>query len=108
MKKFNIYAGMGGSFGGATYQCTVEAEDEGEALKYAYQLAEEEYQSYEGHHGILSWEDCEEDLRDSGMLEDLTENEYEDIINEHYINEIESWIEYYVAESADEDEEEEE
>ncbi len=108
MKKFKIYAGMGGSFGGASYHCTIEAKDEGEALKYAYQLAEEEYQSYEGYHGIMSWEDCEEDLRESGMLEDLTENEYEDVITEHYINEIESWVEFYVKETTGEDEEEEE
>lgn len=96
MEKFDIYAGMGGGFGGATYRCTIEAKDEEEALQHAYQLAEEEYQSQEGCNGILSWEECEEDLRESGMLEDLTENEYEDIVNEHYINEIESWVEYYI------------
>lgn len=108
MKKFKIYAGLGGSFGGAEYHETVEAENEREALNYAYQVATEEYQSYEGYHGIMSWEECEEDLCESGMLEDLTENEYEDTVNAHYLDEIESWIDYYVIETTDEDEEEEE
>lgn len=109
MKKFKIYAGLGGSFGGAVYHETIEAENEREASNYAYQIATEEYQSYEGYHyGIMSWEDCEEDLCESGMLEDLTENEYEDTVNAHYLDEIESWIDYYVIETTDEDEEEEE
>lgn len=109
MKKYKIYAGMGGSFGGASYQCTIEAKNEREATHYAYQLAEEEYQSYEGYHGILSWEECEEDLRDSEIIgDDMTENEIEDCVNAHYLDQIESWVEYYVKEVADEDSEEEE
>lgn len=97
MNKYHIYAGMSGGFGGATYQCTIEAKSEQEAMNYAYQLAEEEYQSYEGSHGIMSWDDCYEDCKDSNWLEDRTEGEIEDIVNQHYLDEIESWTEYYVV-----------
>ena len=96
MAWFKIFAGMGGSFGGAQYHGTFEFENMDEAHQEAYRLAEEEYQSYEGCHGILSYEDCEEDLRDSGFIyEDMTDGEIEDAIANHYLEEIESWISYY-------------
>ena len=56
--KYKIYAGLGGGFGGATYQMTEDYASIDEALKDAYNLSVEEYQSYEGMHGIMSWEDC--------------------------------------------------
>ena len=62
MAWFKIYAGLSGGFGGANYHGTYEYESIDDALKEAYLLAEEEYQSYEGCHGILSYADCEEDL----------------------------------------------
>lgn len=57
-----------------------------EALEEAYALAVEEYQSYEGCHGIMSWDDCREDLIDSGF-------DYDD---DRYQEELESWLSYYV------------
>lgn len=103
MAWYKVYAGMSGGFGGATFQGTYEFASEDEALKAAYCLAEEEYQSYEGSHGILSYEDVEQDLRDSGFIdEDLTENEIEDMIACRYLEEIESWIEYCVRPAASE------
>lgn len=97
MAWYKIYAGMSGGFDGATFQGTYEFTSEDEALKAAYCLAEEEYQSYEGSHGILSYEDIEQDLYDSGFIdEDLTENEIEDMISCYYLEAIESWIVYYV------------
>lgn len=95
MPWFKIYAGLGGSFGGANYHGTYEYENIDEALNDAYNLAFEEYQSYEGCHGILSYEEVEADLRDSGLIDDdLTDSELEDAINSHYLEEVESWIEY--------------
>lgn len=94
---FKIYAGMGGSFGGANYQGTYEYNTLEEAERDAYRMAEEEYQSYEGCHGILSYEECEEDLRDSGFIgEDMTDNEIEEAVDNRYLEEIESWISWYV------------
>jgi hypothetical protein len=109
MKRYKIYAGMGGGFGGATYECTIEAASERDAEQYAYDLAVEQYQSHEGYHGILSWEEYLEDLEMSGFVgDDMSDGEIEDIVNEHYLNEIDSWIDYYAIETTDEDEEEEE
>lgn len=55
--KYKIYAGLSG---GATYQKTEDYSSMDEALEDAYVLAVEEYQSYEGCHGIMSWDDCRE------------------------------------------------
>lgn len=88
--KYKIYAGLSGGFGGASHQETDEFNLEEEALEYARHLAIEEYQSYEGCHGILDWLDCREDLIESGFSYN------DDDVDAHYQEEIESWIEYYV------------
>lgn len=54
MQKYEIYAGMGGGFGGAQLRGIYEFSSTQEAERYAYGLAFDEYQSYEGSHGILS------------------------------------------------------
>jgi hypothetical protein len=87
---------MGGSFGGAQYHGTYEYTNIEEAALDAYLKAEEEYQSYEGCHGIMSPSDIEEDLRDSGFIDDdMTDDEVADMVDYHYREEIESWISYY-------------
>lgn len=93
---FEIYAGLSGGFGGASHQETDEFNSEEEALEYAYHLAIEEYQSYEGCHGILDWLDCREDLIKSGFSYN------DDDVDARYQEEIESWIEYYVEPAEDE------
>lgn len=93
MKKFKIYAGLGGGFGGADYIDTLEFNNKDEALDYAYQEAVDIYESYEGTGGILSMDEIEEDLRES-----WGEEPSEDDIRECYLEEVESWIEYYVKE----------
>ena len=88
--KYKIYAGLGGGFGGATYQATEDYASMDEALADAYNLAVEEYQSYEGMYGIMSWEDCREDLEESGF-------DYDDeTVDNRYQEELESWLSYYV------------
>lgn len=88
--KYNIYAGLGGSFGGAAYQGTGEFSDEDSATRCAYELAVEEYQSYEGYHGILDWDDVAEQ-------EELDPEEDGKAVDAAYQEEIESWIEYYAV-----------
>lgn len=84
------YAGLSGGFGGANYQKTEDYSSMDEALKDAYALAVEEYQSYEVCHGIMSWDDCREDLIDSGF-------DYDDeAVDDRYQEELESWLSYYV------------
>lgn len=81
--KYKIYAGLSG----ATYQKTEDYSSMDEALEDAYALAVEEYQSYEGCHGIMSWDDCR---IDSGF-------DYDDeAVDDRYQEELESWLSYYV------------
>lgn len=88
--KYNIYAGLGGSFGGATYQGTSEFNDEESAVQCAYELAVDIYQGYEGLHGILDWNDVAEQ-------EGLDPETDGDSIDQAYVDEMESWIEYYAV-----------
>lgn len=109
MERFHLYAGLGGGFGGAHYCETIEAEDIDEAYEYAYELAVEEYQSYEGCHGILSWAECYEDAIESGFIgeDTMTEDEIATYVDDMYQEEIEGWIEYYALlanDSNDQDE----
>lgn len=83
--KYNIYAGLGGGFGGAQYEYTIDCKSEEEADNLAYEAAVSVYDSYEGSHGILSYDDCR-DVSDS-------DEEAEDM----YQEEIENWIEYYAV-----------
>ena len=97
MTKYNLYAGLSGGFGGATYVGTYEFDNIEEATNEAYLLACEVYESYEGCHGILSWEECEAELLENG--EDFVD---EEDVNLYYMEEKESWLSYYAV-PADED-----
>ena len=45
----------------------------------------------------MSPSDIEEDLRDSGFIDDdMTDDEVADMIDYYYREEVESWISYYV------------
>lgn len=92
--KFEIFAGLSGGFGGAQSLGVFDFNDEEEALQAARNAAIEEYKSYEGCHGILSWEECKEDLIESFGIEYATEDD----VDNAYLEEIESWIEYCVEE----------
>ena len=90
MDKYNIYAGLGGGFGGANYKFTIEANSLEEATDVAYREAVEEYEEYEGfYNGVKTWAECAEEL---GVD---VENEDSDDVDDLYNEEIESWIEYY-------------
>lgn len=105
MERFHLYAGLGGGFGGAHYCETIEAEDIDEAYEWAYGLAVEEYQSYEGLHGVMNWGDCYEDVIESGFIneESMTKDEIHDYVDERYQEEIEGWIEYYAIKDEGQD-----
>ena len=99
MKKYNIYAGLGGGFGGAKYSGTGEFKSEEDACQVAYAIAREEYESYEGYHGIKDWQDVAEE---NNLDPDKEEDYY--AINEFYNEEVESWIEYYAVLTEQDDE----
>ena len=92
MDRYNIYAGLVGSFGGANYKFTIEANSLEEATDIAYHEAVEVYQDFEGTYSIMDWNDCAISLE----IDPCTEND--DLIaevDELYNEEMENWIEYY-------------
>ncbi len=104
-----MYAGLSGSFGGANYQGTYEFEHEQDAMQAAFNLAVEEYQSYEGMYGLMNWNDCEEDCRESGWItDDMDEDTIGKLVDSVYNDEIDDWISYYVKLDDGTGEEEEE
>lgn len=110
MPLFKIFAGMGGGFGGATYQGTEEFETEEQAMSAAYNLACDFYESQEG----CGCDGYEEFITEA--TEQLDENDYEDESDygsalEEYANALsddarESWIDYWVEETDSMEEEE--
>ncbi len=91
MKQYKIYAGLGGGFGGAQHIETLEFENMCDANDYAYELAVQEYQSYEGLHGLADYAEICENPEDYGLSDDFDE----DAAHEAYMQEIENWIEYW-------------
>lgn len=87
-KKFIIFYGIGGGFGGAQNYEAIFAHSKEEANNIAYESAIEEYESYGGMHGLTSIEDI------MGQDEDLSEDE----AREQYFQEMESWLDYGVLE----------
>lgn len=96
---YNIYAGLGGGFGGATYKCTMEFNSEDDASRYAYLEARDDYDSYGGMHGLFDPEDAWENPEDYGF-DEMTE----EAIEELYEEDLESWIDYYVIPTDEDDE----
>ena len=93
--KYNIYAGLSGGFGGASYQYTTDCDNQDEAEDLAYQQAVEEYESYEGLHGIRGWEEIAEDYCEENNI--AREDINEETIDAIYSEEVESWIDYYAV-----------
>ena len=95
MAQYKVYAGLGGGFGGAKYIETVEAASEEEAADIAYECAVEEYESYEGLHGLVSYGDVVDNPEEYGLDEDCQNEEY---LWEAYEEERSTWLDYYVKE----------
>jgi hypothetical protein len=92
MAKYKIFAGLGGSFGGAKYVETIDVETEESAMNYAYESACEEYEGYAGMYGLTSYADIERDPEAYSVDEDADE----EILFEAYDEERSSWLSYYV------------
>jgi hypothetical protein len=69
----------------------ISAETDKEAEKYAYEMAVEDYHSYEGYHGIRTLEEIAVELFDVEDESDLTEDQLMDA-EDSYFDEIESTI----------------
>lgn len=101
MKQYNIYAGLGGSFGGASYQYTGLYETREEAEDDAFQEACQHYDQYSGLHGLPGWEDAVNAYcADQGINpEDFDEGDDEILqeVDTYYDEARESWLCYYVV-----------
>ncbi len=91
MAQYNIYAGLGGGFGGAVYIDTIEFDSERHANEYAFDCAVEAYDGYAGMYGIRSVEEILEDEYDGD------EDFYDEALG-MYNEEMDSWLDYYVKE----------
>lgn len=104
MKQYNIYAGLGGQFGGATYQYTTLCETIDDALDEAYFAACADYEEYEGTHGIASYEDIlEEYCTENSLRRDTLSEQDEMNINDTYHTEVEDWIAYHAIPTEEDD-----
>lgn len=97
---YNIYAGMGGSFGGANYIGTVDCGSAEEAYSLAREYAMEEYDSYSGMGGVVDRGDIYDCPEDFGLEDDWDEEDVDRVLEE----EMDSWIDYYaIPENEDTD-----
>lgn len=102
--KYDIFAGMGGGFGGAIYQGTEDFATEEQANKAAYEIACETFESYAGLRGVMGWEECMAEAEEDILEEDYENPEeygaaLEGYADEIYNEERENWIECWVEES---------
>lgn len=93
-KDYNIYTGLSGSFGGGLYQGTLKNVSEQEAYECAYDLACDEFDRYEGSYGICDYDDFVEEYPEG------TEEDYEDFKE----SQKESWMDYFVVPTEEDDE----
>jgi hypothetical protein len=73
MKRFAIYAGLGGSFGGAKFDRIEECETEDLAQDLAYETACAIYESYEGMYGLPT---IDQIMEEEGLDEETAEEAY--------------------------------
>jgi hypothetical protein len=87
MKRYKIYAGLGGGFGGANYQETKLFNSDSKAENYAWELASDIYESYVGLHGLRG---IEEIIEEDGVSSEEAYCIYDE--------EKESWLDYWAEE----------
>jgi len=85
MLRYRVRGALGGGFGGCDNKEWEEVDwkDENDAMDTAYEIAIEEYEMYEGNHGIRSIDDI---MEEEGLDEEDATEVYRD--------ERESWLEY--------------
>ncbi len=74
----------------------ITAKDEKTACEIAWEYARDDYESYEGYHGIRDMHDIAED--DYGISLDEADDATYDAIEQDYIDERESQLDYWAEE----------
>ena len=108
---YNIYAGLGGGFGGIEYKGTRDCCNYDDAIETAKELAVEEYGCYEEIGKVESWDDIAIDyLIDENIINNEDEfdtyelsEEDEENITQLYIDNIELWVDYYAIKTSEDD-----
>ena len=88
--RYNIFAGLGGGYGGAVWTRTVECLDTADAMSVACEDARETWESYGGVSGIEGYT-YDEYLND---YPDGSEDDYDCADGESF----DSWADFYVEE----------
>ena len=89
--RYNIFAGLGGGYGGAVWTRTVECLNYDDAMREAYMDACECWESYGGLEAIegYTWED---------MVEDYGEDATDELYSEMDVEAMDGWVDYNVEE----------
>lgn len=95
-----IFALFAGSCNEPCVYDIAEFESVEDATEAAYDCAIEDYQSYEGLHGLPDRAMIMDNPEEYGLSEDYLESELEDV----YMDAVESWIQYWAQEIHDLDE----
>lgn len=95
MKQYNIYVILNRGSGEVSYQCTTLAKSYDEAEQETYEAACDKCESIARLYGLYDAEDCIDKYCSGNNLE-CNELDEEDlaIIDETYVKELESWIDY--------------
>lgn len=96
MREYNIYAGLGGSFGGARYLYTSLCASMADAEREAWDAAMEEYEQYTIYDGVPDMYECIEEARGdfNGEVEE-DDPELLEIANQIYLEYVNDWCSYY-------------
>ena len=92
-KWYRLYINSVG--GGTECEGPKEFKSEAEAMEEAYQMAIEDYESFEGYHGIPDIGDIMDDKEGYNLCEEATEED----CWETYYAQRENWIDYWVKEA---------
>ena len=96
--KFEIFAGLNGSFNNEVSIGIEEFDSKEEALDAAYEEACDIYDRYSGTQGLNSQESIVLDRKKDKIYADLTEDELEEEAWEIYDQERETWLKFHVVE----------
>ena len=96
--KFEIFAGLGGSFNNETSMGIEEFDSIEEARDAAYEDACDAYDNVSGTHGLRSQEEIVLSLKEAADYAGVTEDEQEEEAWEVYDDEREGWLKCHVVE----------
>lgn len=101
--KYKIYAGLNGSFGGASHRYTENCETPTEAEELAYEEALEMYEQYAGLQGLKTFNDCVSEAsqympRNKYDSDEDYQKDIEEEATEIYNSIRVGWIDYWAEE----------